>query len=72
LKAVEWHSQYADLIIQLAKEAVQTGWPIARPMFWLSPNDKKTYAIGDQFVLGDKVVRFYFSQNVQYAPMHSN
>jgi alpha-glucosidase (family GH31 glycosyl hydrolase) len=56
LKAVEWHQKYADLIVQLAKEATETGWPIVRPMFWLAPNDKKTYTIGDQFVLGDKVV----------------
>jgi alpha-glucosidase (family GH31 glycosyl hydrolase) len=58
LKAVEWHQKYADLIVQLAKEATETGWPIVRPMFWLAPNDKKTYTIGDQFVLGDKVVSF--------------
>ncbi len=57
LKAVEWHQKYADLIVQLAKEAMQTGWPIVRPMYWLAPNDKKTYTIGDQFVLGDRVVR---------------
>jgi alpha-glucosidase (family GH31 glycosyl hydrolase) len=56
LKAVEWHQKYADLIVQLAKEATETGWPIVRPMFWLAPNDKKTYTIGDQFVLGDKVI----------------
>lgn len=56
LKAIQWHHKYADLIVQLAKEATQTGWPIIRPMFWLAPNDKTTYTIGDQFVLGDKVV----------------
>jgi len=64
LKAVEWHQKYADVIIQLAKEAVETGWPIIRPMFWLAPNDKQTYTIADQFVLGDKLVRsFLFWHN---------
>ena len=39
------HEQYAPTIIQLANDAVTTGEPINRPIWWVSPDDEEAYAI---------------------------
>lgn len=38
---------------QRAKESLE---PICRPMWWLSPNDSETFAIDDQFAVGDDMI----------------
>jgi alpha-glucosidase (family GH31 glycosyl hydrolase) len=40
----------------LAESAAKNLTPIARPMWWLDPDDEATYAINDQFALGDDIV----------------
>ena len=37
----------------LADLAARTLTPIARPLWWLDPNDEATFTIHDQFALGD-------------------
>ena len=44
----------ADEFIRLADEAAATQMPIVRPLFFVFPDDRETYAIGDQFMLGDR------------------
>ncbi|MBA3532981.1 MAG: glycoside hydrolase [Ardenticatenales bacterium] len=55
-RAVQWHSQALPTILRLAEEATQSGYPIVRPLFWLAPDDAETYAIGDQFALGQEMI----------------
>ena len=40
----------------LARIASQTLVPICRPLWWLDPTDEETFAIDDQFLIGDDVV----------------
>ena len=40
----------------LARMASQTLVPICRPLWWLDPTDEETFAIDDQFLIGDDVV----------------
>ncbi|KAF3689018.1 SITS-binding protein SP105 [Channa argus] len=42
------------LIERYAEEWRMTGNPIYRPMWWLSPSDPMTFAIDDQFLIGDE------------------
>ncbi|KAK2918056.1 hypothetical protein Q8A73_004802 [Channa argus] len=50
------------LIERYAEEWRMTGNPIYRPMWWLSPSDPMTFAIDDQFLIGDE---WQDSQNAQ-------
>lgn len=54
-RAVRWHTNHSE-IYPLAIAATQNGHPIIRPISWLSPDDPFTYAIGDQFALGDSTM----------------
>ena len=38
---------YADKIVDLAKESVETGEPINRPIWWVDPYDETAFRIGD-------------------------
>lgn len=40
----------------LATEAAAALKPIARPMWWLDPDDEDTYDIWDQFAVGDDLI----------------
>jgi len=40
----------------LAWESAQTGIPLLRPMFWLSPEDPSSWDIQDQFLLGNDLL----------------
>lgn len=50
----ELHVEFAARIIQLARQATQTGEPIVRPLFWLWPNDEDALRCDDEFLLGDE------------------
>ena len=52
----ELHEKYADTFIALAKESVETGAPIIRPLWWVAPNDERAQIIDDQFLVGDDIV----------------
>ncbi len=53
-KYVDLHTGLGEYIYELASEAGRTGTPIVRPLFFRNPEDPNTYAIADQFMLGDK------------------
>lgn len=42
----------APRVIKLAENAVKTGEPIIRPLWWINPEDKNCYDIEDQFLIG--------------------
>ena len=48
--------QYADTIVSLAQNAVETGEPINRPVWWSDPRDETALRIEDQFMLGDEIL----------------
>lgn len=50
------HEQYSKKIIELAGEAVHTGIPICRPVWWLDPNDETALTISTEFLLGDDIL----------------
>lgn len=47
------HEKYSETFIQLAKESMQTGDPIIRPIWWLAPDDKQAQVIDSEFLVGD-------------------
>lgn len=49
------HSKYADLILELAKKASNTGEPVMRYMEYEFPNEGFE-KVTDQFMLGDKIL----------------
>jgi alpha-glucosidase (family GH31 glycosyl hydrolase) len=49
----ELHIEYSDVILDLARNAAQTGEPIIRPIWWRTPMDKNALVCDDQFLLGD-------------------
>ncbi|KAM4618523.1 SITS-binding protein [Polymixia lowei] len=53
-------AQHQDFVVPLiekyAEEWQVTGYPIYRPMWWLSPDDPMTFTIDDQFLIGDEVL----------------
>ena len=56
LAMTELHTRYADTIIALARQTVEDGSPINRPVWWLDPTDETALGIDDQFLLGDTVL----------------
>lgn len=36
---MDLHAQYSKLIIEFMRENVETGAPVNRPIWWISPND---------------------------------
>lgn len=50
------HQEFVvPLIEKYAEEWQATGYPIYRPLWWLSPSDPMTFTIDDQFLIGDEV-----------------
>ncbi|HKJ28242.1 MAG TPA: TIM-barrel domain-containing protein [Anaerolineales bacterium] len=48
--------QFKPYLYNLAYEANQTGAPFVRPLFWLSPQDKRLWQIDDAYLLGDRLL----------------
>jgi alpha-glucosidase (family GH31 glycosyl hydrolase) len=48
------HEDLGEYIYGLAVKASLDGSPIVRPLFFRNPEDERTYAISDQFLLGDR------------------
>jgi alpha-glucosidase (family GH31 glycosyl hydrolase) len=55
-KFVKLHEEYSNLIIDLANEAVQTGAPIVRPLWWISPLDEESQITDSEFLLGNNTL----------------
>ena len=48
--------QFSPLIISLANNAVKTGEPIMRPLWWVAPNDSNTFNIDNEFLVGNDLL----------------
>ncbi|XP_066299606.1 myogenesis-regulating glycosidase-like [Branchiostoma lanceolatum] len=46
----------APLILRYADEAVATGDPIIRPLWWLAPQDETSLTIDSEFLIGDELL----------------
>ncbi|XP_030646473.1 SITS-binding protein [Chanos chanos] len=44
------------LILKYAEEWQENGSPIYRPLWWISPSDPVTFAVDDEFLIGDEVL----------------
>ncbi|NXE65090.1 MYORG glycosidase, partial [Calcarius ornatus] len=49
-------SLVAPLLLELAGEVTDTGDPIIRPIWWISPRDEATHRIDSQFLIGDTLM----------------
>ena len=54
--AVKQHQQLASYIEQQVKQAVKTGEPIMKPLFFDFPNDTASYTINNEWLLGDSLL----------------
>ncbi|XP_068800198.1 SITS-binding protein-like [Struthio camelus] len=46
----------APLIVKYSQDWVTWGYPIFRPVWWLSPTDPAAFTIDDEFLIGDEVL----------------
>ncbi|XP_046460215.1 myogenesis-regulating glycosidase-like isoform X3 [Daphnia pulex] len=56
LKMTSLHYEYSPLIIELARQALTTGQPINRPLWWIDPTDSVAQTIDSEYLLGDDVL----------------
>jgi alpha-glucosidase (family GH31 glycosyl hydrolase) len=54
LRYAKLHESFAPYIYERARVAAKTGLPIAAPLFLAFPGEAETFAVGDQFMLGDR------------------
>lgn len=54
--AIRFRYRLLPYLYTLAREAVETGAPLARPLFWEFPGDRDAAAVHDQFLLGDALL----------------
>jgi alpha-glucosidase (family GH31 glycosyl hydrolase) len=50
------HTEYASKILEIAKTAIEYGYPIIRPVFWLDANSENALNCDDEFLLGDELL----------------
>lgn len=55
-KYAKLHVQFFPYMYTLVKEGKDSGWPVARPLYFHYPDDPSTINIKDQFLLGDRVL----------------
>ncbi|HDN04482.1 MAG TPA: hypothetical protein ENF27_00920 [Chloroflexi bacterium] len=55
-QAAELHLEFLPTLQKFAREAVKTGEPIIRPVFWLAPTDEEALICDDQFLVGDEIL----------------
>ncbi|XP_038600083.1 myogenesis-regulating glycosidase [Tachyglossus aculeatus] len=49
-------SLVAPLLLELAGEVTDTGDPIVRPIWWISPSDETAHRVDSQFLIGDTLM----------------
>jgi alpha-glucosidase (family GH31 glycosyl hydrolase) len=52
----ELHLEFVPILEKYARQAVETGDPIIRPVFWLAPEDKAALTCEDQFLVGEEIL----------------
>ena len=55
-KCAELHLEFLPTLQKFARQAVKTGEPVIRPVFWLAPNDEEALICDDQFLVGDEIL----------------
>jgi len=55
-KSAELHLEFLPTLQKFARQAVETGEPIIRPVFWLAPMDEEALICDDQFLVGDEIL----------------
>jgi len=50
------HEQYAQKLINLAKESTVSGAPIVRPLWWIAPLDQDAQTTDSEFLVGDDLL----------------
>jgi alpha-glucosidase (family GH31 glycosyl hydrolase) len=55
-QAAELHLDFVPTLQKFARQAVDTGEPIIRPVFWLAPSDEDALVCDDQFLVGDEIL----------------
>ncbi len=55
-QAAELHLDFVPTLQKFARQAVDTGEPIIRPVFWLAPSDEDALICDDQFLVGDEIL----------------
>jgi alpha-glucosidase (family GH31 glycosyl hydrolase) len=53
---IQLHEDYTDTILNLAREAITTGAPIIRPLWWIAPLDEVALTVDSEFLLGDDIL----------------
>ncbi|XP_078574160.1 myogenesis-regulating glycosidase-like [Branchiostoma floridae x Branchiostoma japonicum] len=57
LRYIELHeTTVTPLILRYADEAVATGDPIIRPLWWIAPRDETSLTIDSEFLIGDEML----------------
>ncbi|XP_045538760.1 myogenesis-regulating glycosidase [Papilio machaon] len=55
-KYTELHAEYADEIYAAMQRAVESGWPVNAPLWWIDPTDEETFSIWDEYLLGENIL----------------
>lgn len=55
-QAADLHLEFVPTLQKFARQAVETGEPIIRPVFWLAPTDEDALICDDQFLVGDEIL----------------
>jgi hypothetical protein len=54
---IQLHEEIAtNYTMHLIEEAIHTGFPIIRPLWWIAPNDNNATSVNDQFLIGNSVL----------------
>lgn len=56
LQYANLHLEFVPLLEKFARQAVETGEPVIRPVFWLAPKDERALVCDDQFLVGDEIL----------------
>ncbi|CAL8072572.1 unnamed protein product [Orchesella dallaii] len=56
LDVLSQREMYREEILAAARQAVEDGSPINRPIWWVDPTDENTFTIGDAYMLGDNIL----------------
>ncbi|XP_055346032.1 myogenesis-regulating glycosidase-like isoform X2 [Paramacrobiotus metropolitanus] len=55
-RLLQLREPYTELFVRLANEAVTTGYPIIRPLWWINGDDATSWTVDDQFLVGDDLM----------------
>ena len=53
---VQLHEKYSSMFIELAKNAVATGDPIVRPLWWIAPDDPTALTTETEYLVGNTLL----------------